>query len=104
MLVEGLAKNTNHDGGRIRFGPDGMLYADTGDAQNGPLAEDDSSRNGKILQINPGTGETKVFSKGRRNPQGLCFAPDGRFLSTEHGPERGDEINVITLGSNGIAP
>jgi glucose/arabinose dehydrogenase len=46
----------------------------------------------------------RVLSSGHRNAQGLCFEPGGRFLSTEHGPDEGDEINVLTDGSDGGWP
>jgi glucose/arabinose dehydrogenase len=104
VLVDGIAAASIHDGGRIRLGPDGMLYAGTGDAGEGALAQDPGSLNGKILRIDPDGGETAVFSSGRRNAQGLCFDPEGRLLSTEHGPERGDEVNVVEEGSDGGWP
>ncbi len=104
-LVKGIRAASIHDGGRLRFGPDGMLYATTGDAGNGDLARPNSGTlNGRILRIDPNTGHYSVFSTGHRNPQGLCFAPDGRLFSTEHGPDRGDEINIITQGSDGGWP
>ena len=104
VLVDGIAKAKIHDGGRLRLGPDGMLYAGTGDAAQGDLAQREDSLNGKILRLDPDGGRIDVVSKGHRNPQGLCFAPDGRLWSTEHGPDRGDEIDVIVEGSNGGWP
>lgn len=104
VLVDGIRKAAVHNGGRLRFGPDGTLYAGTGDAADTSLPQDDDSLNGKILRIDPDNGQTSVFSKGHRNAQGLCFDGAGRFLSTEHGPERGDEVNVITRGGNGGWP
>ena len=105
VLVKGIRAASIHDGGRLRIGPDGMLYATTGDAANGNLARPNSGAlNGRILRIDPNTGTFSVFSTGHRNPQGLCFAPDGRLFSTEHGPDRGDEINIITEGSDGGWP
>ena len=105
VLVKGIRAASIHDGGRLRFGPDGMLYATTGDAGDGDLARPNSGTlNGRILRIDPNTGRYSVFSTGHRNPQGLCFAPDGRLFSTEHGPDRGDEINIITQGSDGGWP
>jgi aldose sugar dehydrogenase len=98
VLVEGLRKAPIHNGGRLRFGPDGTLYAGTGDAGDTSLPPDDDSRNGKILAIDVESGAVEIFTSGHRNPQGLCFDADGRFLSTEHGPDRGDEINVIERG------
>ena len=104
-LVKGIRAASIHDGGRLRFGPDGMLYATTGDAGDGNLARPNSGTlNGRILRIDPNTSHYSVFSTGHRNPQGLCFAPDGRLFSTEHGPAYGDEINIITEGSDGGWP
>ena len=104
VLVSGIARASIHDGGRLRFGPDGALYAGTGDGGDGNRAPRPDSLNGKILRIDPDSGRASVFSRGHRNAQGLCFTPEGRFLSTEHGPDRGDEINVITEGSDGGWP
>jgi len=104
ILVDGIRKGAIHDGGRLRFGPDGALYAGTGDAGDQSLPEDAKSRNGKILRVDPTTKAVTIYSKGHRNPQGLCFDAAGRFLSTEHGPDVGDEINAITKGSDGGWP
>jgi glucose/arabinose dehydrogenase len=104
VLVEGLAKASIHDGGRLRLGPDGMLYAGTGDAGTGRLAQRDDSLNGKILRIDPDSGQVTVLSKGHRNAQGLCFARNGRLWITEHGPDEGDEVDQVDQGSNGGWP
>lgn len=104
VLVSGIARAAIHDGGRLRFGPDGTLYASTGDAGQTGLAPDPSSLNGKVLKVDPDNGGATVFSRGLRNPQGLCFAPGGRFLSTEHGPSGNDEVNVLTEGFDGGWP
>ena len=104
VLVSGIRKAQIHDGGRMVLGPDGALYIGTGDAAQQNLAQNDASLNGKVLRLDTSTGQTAVFSKGHRNVQGLCFAPNGRFLSTEHGPERGDEINDLHQGDNGGWP
>ena len=104
VFVEGIRRAAIHDGGRLRFGPDGALYASTGDAGDTSLPQNDSSLNGKVLRIDVAAGTAERFSKGHRNPQGLCFAPDGRFLSVEHGPDKGDEVNVLTKGFNGGWP
>lgn len=105
VLVSGIRKAQIHDGGRMALGPDGALYIGTGDAaaqQN--LAQDDASLNGKILRLDTASGQATTFSKGHRNVQGLCFAANGRFLQTEHGPDRGDEVNEIRQGLNGGWP
>jgi glucose/arabinose dehydrogenase len=104
VLVSGVRKAAIHDGGRLALGPDGALYIGTGDAAQPNLAQDDNSLNGKILRVDVATGQGAVWSKGHRNVQGLCFAPGGRFLSTEHGPDRGDEINDLHQGDNGGWP
>jgi glucose/arabinose dehydrogenase len=100
VLVDGIRKAAIHNGGRLRFGPDGTLYAGTGDAGDTSLPPKADSLSGKILAIDPDSGDAKVLTRGHRNPQGLCFDAGGRFLSTEHGPDRGDEVNVIEEGQD----
>ena len=112
ILIDNIPGAIWHDGGRIKFGPDEMLYITTGDATNTNLSQDPASVAGKILRINSdGTipndnpFNSPVFSYGHRNPQGLAWNEDGILVSSEHGPsgERGyahDEINVIERGKN----
>jgi glucose/arabinose dehydrogenase len=100
VLVSGVNKAVIHDGGRLAVGQDGALYIGTGDANEKESAQDDSSLNGKVLRLDTTTGKATVFTKGHRNVQGLCFAANGRFLATEHGPDRGDEINDLQGGDN----
>lgn len=114
VLIDKIPGSAIHDGGRIKFGPDGKLYITTGDAANASLAQDLSSLAGKILRINPdGTipddnpfADSPVYSYGHRNPQGLDWDPATEILiASEHGPsgERGfahDEINIIYPGKN----
>ena len=114
VLLEGIPGNGNHDGGRVKFGPDGKLYWTMGDAQNGAPAQDRTSLNGKILRLNPdGTipadnpfPGSPVYSYGHRNPQGLAWQPGtGRLYATEHGPSGvpsccHDELNFIEPGVN----
>lgn len=97
VLVDGIAAGSVHDGGRLKFGPDGMLYATTGDAGNRDSVRRDGL-NGRVLRIDPESGKHEVFTTGHRNPQGLCFTDSGALFSTEHGPDRGDEINVLEEG------
>jgi glucose/arabinose dehydrogenase len=104
VVVSGMRRAQIHDGGRLVLGPDGAIYAGTGDAAQPDLAQNDQSLNGKILRVDPDTGRTEVFSKGHRNVQGLCFDAAGRFLSTEHGPSGGDEVNDLRRGGNGGWP
>jgi len=107
VLVSGILRNKYHDGGRLRFGPDGKLYASTGDAQNGDTAQNVSGLNGKILRINPdGTVPSDnpfgnfVWSYGHRNPQGLAFDSQGRLWEQEFGNSVTDETNLIVKGGN----
>ena len=104
VLVSGVRKAAIHDGGRLALGPDGALYVGTGDAAEPDLAQDDKSLNGKVLRVDTTTGQPAIFSKGHRNVQGLCFAPGGRFLATEHGPSGNDEVNELRQGFNGGWP
>ena len=107
-LLERIPGNVYHDGGRMKFGPDGMLYITTGDAGDQGSAQDLGSLAGKILRINPDGSipadnpfNSAVFSYGHRNPQGLDWHPDsGLLVATEHGPGKNDEVNVISEGSN----
>ena len=112
VLIDKIPGAVWHDGGRIKFGPDNMLYITTGDATNTNLSQDLTSLAGKILRINSdGTipydnpFDSQVFSYGHRNPQGLAWNENGILISSEHGPsgEKGyahDEINVIERGKN----
>ena len=107
-ILTGLDRNAIHDGGRIAFGPDGMLYVGTGDAGNGPVAQDPESLNGKILRLrpdgaipddNPFRG-SPVWSVGHRNVQGLAWDAAGRLWEVELGQDRFDEVNLIRPGRN----
>jgi glucose/arabinose dehydrogenase len=106
-IVTGIRKNRYHNGGRIRFGPDGYLYATTGDAQQSSLAQDQNSLNGKVLRVTktgaaaPGNPfGTRVYSYGHRNPQGLAWDAAGRLWSSELGNSSQDELNLILPGRN----
>ena len=111
LILDGIRGAPIHDGGRIKFGPDGMLYITTGDAGMTSLSQDLSSLNGKILRIeddgtipaeNPFV--TAIWSWGHRNPQGLAWDSQGRLWATEHGPSGTDsgqdEVNLIEKGQN----
>jgi glucose/arabinose dehydrogenase len=108
VLLDGIPGSTIHDGGRIRFGPDGLLYFSAGDAANTGFAQDLASTAGKILRINrDGTTPrdnpfgSPVYSYGHRNPQGFDWHPaTGDLWATEHGNVGNDEINVIDAGAN----
>jgi glucose/arabinose dehydrogenase len=108
VLLDGIPANTIHDGGRLRFGPDGLLYVTTGDAANDSQAQDVASYAGKILRLNAdGTTprdnpfSSPIYSYGHRNPQGLDWHPvTGDLWASEHGATGNDEINVIDRGAN----
>jgi glucose/arabinose dehydrogenase len=108
VLLTGIAKNKFHNGGRLRFSPDGkFLFASCGDGQTGTRAQQNTSLNGKILRINPdGTIPSDnpfgnaVWSKGHRNPQGLAFDSQGRLWEQEFGDSNMDETNLIVKGGN----
>lgn len=115
VIIDNIPGGRFHNGGRIAFGPDKMLYITTGETFDADLAQDLKSLGGKILRITP-EGEippdnpfknSPVYSYGHRNPQGLAWHPEtGELFSSEHGPSGeflrfgNDEINVIKKGGN----
>ncbi len=115
VIIDGIPGGLFHNGGRIAFGPDGMLYVTTGEIFEAELAADPGSLGGKILRLTP-DGEvpadnpfpgSPVYSFGHRNPQGLAWHPrTGDLFASEHGPsgEFGlgahDEINVVRAGGD----
>ena len=110
MLLSTVAGGSPyHNGGRIAFGPDGMLYAIVGDAHDSSNAQDTSDEDrGKIIRIEP-DGDVpsdnpfgdRVWAFGIRNSFGFAFDPQTDDLwETENGPECNDEINRIRGGQN----
>jgi len=102
-----------HFGSRLAFSPDGLLFVGLGDRGQRGDAQDLRSAHGKILRMdregqapadNPFIGAPEavpqIWTLGHRNVQGLAFAPDGTLWATEHGPQGGDELNVIVKGRN----
>lgn len=107
-ILDGLPANTFHDGGRIAFGPDDMLYVSVGDAGDRSSAQDPDSLAGKILRVtpdgdvpddNPAAG-SPVWSSGHRNVQGMGWAADGTMFASEFGEDTWDELNVIEPGAD----
>ncbi len=108
-ILDGIPGASRHDGCRIRFGPDGHLYATTGDATEPALAQDLDSLAGKVLRLaadgsvppdNP-LPNSYIYTYGHRNPQGLDWNPlTGELFITEHGPSQDDEVNLLEPGKN----
>lgn len=108
IVLDGVPAASFHNGGRIAFGPDGMLYVTAGDAGNSDNAQDRGSLAGKILRLTPDGdvpgdnpfSDSPVFSYGHRNPQGLAWGDDGTLYASEFGQDTWDELNVIDPGEN----
>ena len=104
-VLTGIPKARTHNGGRLAFGPDGLLYAGTGDVGDTSLSQNERSLGGKVLRMTA-DGEpaeaagSLVFSRGHRNVQGLAFDASGTLYATEFGQDRFDEVNVLVEGGN----
>lgn len=107
-VLDDLPTANFHNGGRLAFGPDEMLYATLGDTGDRDSAQDEDALSGKILRMsadgevpedNP-FGDSLVYSMGHRNPQGLGWDDEGTMYASEFGQDTWDELNVIEAGGN----
>jgi glucose/arabinose dehydrogenase len=106
-----------HNGGRMRFGPDGWLYITTGDTHHPTVPQSPTALGGKVLRVRsdgsaaPGNGapagfDARIYAYGFRNPQGITFRPTdsvgaGQPFISEHGPGHSDEVTALAAGGNG---
>ena len=110
VVLDGIPRGFTHDGGRLAFGPDGDLYASTGESDEPALAQDRTSLGGKILRLTPdgepargnprGPGRREIYTYGHRNVQGLAFDDDDQLWASEFGEDTFDELNRIEPGDD----
>lgn len=101
-----------HNGGRVRFGPDGFIYLTTGDTHNGVVPQSPTMIGGNVLRIDrdgnaaegnspPDGFDPRIYTYGHRNVQGITFHPvSGTPITAEHGPWHSDEITSLVNGGN----
>ncbi|MEJ2603932.1 MAG: PQQ-dependent sugar dehydrogenase [Gammaproteobacteria bacterium] len=107
------ANSKRHFGSRLLFGTDGKLFVSLGDRGDRPSAQEPSSHNGSLLRLNPDgsvpednpfvgrdDARPEIYTLGNRNMQGIALRPNGQIWTHEHGPQGGDEVNVMRAGAN----
>jgi aldose sugar dehydrogenase len=106
VIIPGIGAARIHDGGRIRFGPDGALYVGTGDVRQPGRSQDPNSLNGKVLRVDP-DGKVTPWVLGIRNTEGFDWLDDDTMVVADHGPSgeipgryAHDEVNVARKGDN----
>jgi glucose/arabinose dehydrogenase len=107
VVLADIPMNVHHNGGGLTFGPDGLLYASTGDGEVGSRAQSRSSLGGKVLRLTP-DGDVPAgnpfgnytWSMGHRNVEGIAFDPRGGLWASEFGEKEADELNRIVPGAN----
>lgn len=107
LVLAGIPTSDHHNGGGLAFGPGGLLFASTGDAEDSSRAQNKRSLGGKILRMTPDGDVPRgnpfgnyTWSYGHRNPEGITFGPSGTLWSSEFGEHRYDELNRIERGDN----
>lgn len=93
-------------GGRIAYKAPNLIYLGNGEYHGDGIyhedvgIQDNESEYGKIIEINLISGQSRIYSKGHRNPQGIAIDTEGRLWTSEHGMRGGDELNLILEGKN----
>jgi cytochrome c2 len=106
LNLEGSLLGGHQAGGRLAEPSDGVLLFTVGDfTRDGVVSEpsfpqDPSVPYGKLIELRVADGSHRVVAAGLRNPQGLVVTRDGRIFETEHGPQGGDELNLLREGGN----
>jgi len=104
--MTGRAIQGHMAGGRFDVGSDGMIYLASGDYAldgnyaNPVISQDPATDYGKVLMIDPATGQVETLSQGHSNPQGIVVTDASDIYTVEHGRRGGDELNRIVFGSD----